>query len=174
MWLTCDPCSRSLAPPSAGGPEVPRLGFALAIAVGLVVARPAPGTAQGGQPCTISATGVAFGAYDVLASSPLDSTGSISYRCGSAQNVLISISQGASGTYSPRQMRNASEVLGYNLFLEAARTTIWGNGSGGTGVFATRAQAHRTETATVYGRITALQNAAIGLYTDTLVVTIVF
>jgi spore coat protein U domain-containing protein, fimbrial subunit CupE1/2/3/6 len=153
---------------------VARLGFALVIAVGLIVARPAPGSAQGGQPCTVSATGVAFGTYDVLASSSLDSTGSISYRCGSSQNVTISISQGSSATYSPREMRNATEVLAYNLFLEAARTTIWGNGSGGTGVFTARAQANRTETATVYGRIAPLQNAAIGLYTDTLVATIVF
>ena len=52
--------------------------------------------------CTLSATPVAFGAYDVFQAGPTDSTGTITYRCGTGDHdIRIAISAGTSGTFSP-------------------------------------------------------------------------
>lgn len=143
------------------------------IALGLVTAMSAPGEAQG-SPCSVSATGVAFGNYDVLNASPLDSTGSVTYQCNSLRIVRVDLSQGSSGSYNLRQMRRGAEILNYNLFLEAARTTIWGNGSGSTGRVTAIVFPGIPRTSTVYGRVLPLQNAVVGLYSDSLVVTVSF
>jgi spore coat protein U-like protein len=124
--------------------------------------------------CTVSATGVTFGAYDVLASTPTDSTGQIAVDCTSATAVSITLSQGLSGTFAARAMQKGADVLSYNLFLDAARSAIWGNGSGGTGQMDVRVKKNSPSIITVYGRIPPQQNAAVGTYNDAVVVTVIF
>jgi spore coat protein U-like protein len=135
--------------------------------------------------CTLGITGLAFGGYDPLAASALDSTATVTVTCGKTVavsegvNYTLTASTGAGGSYVNRAMFQASERLAYNLYRNSARTTIWGNGSGGsstmTGSFnlsigtPTRLRNH-----IVYGRIPPSQNAASGSYSDTLVVTLTF
>src|SRR5262249_38134389 len=67
-------------------------------------------TARVEAACTISATGVSFGTYDVFTSGADASTGTITYRCSaSVTNVQITISTGASPTYTPRTLVKGSE-----------------------------------------------------------------
>src|SRR5215471_7622213 len=81
--------------------------------------------------CTISATSVNFGNYNVFAGTPTDSTATITLNCkGNAANIVITLSKGAGPTYNPRTMLKGAETLDYNLFRDAARTSIWGDGSG--------------------------------------------
>jgi spore coat protein U-like protein len=150
-----------------------RVLISLAIVAGLVAAMPASGEAQAGS-CSVSATGVAFGNYDVFNATALDSSGSITYQCTTVRLLRIELSQGSSGNYALRQMRRGAEVLNYNLYLDAARTSIWGDGSGITDRLQTVVFAGVPRTSTVYGRVLPLQNAVVGLYTDTLVVTVDF
>ncbi len=132
--------------------------------------------------CTISATGVAFGTYNVFATSPGDSTGSIRFRCtgpgnssGNRISVTIGISRGASTTFTPRTMSGPVDALGYNVFRDAARTSIWGDGTAGTQVYAnTNVPRNTNVTVTMYGRVPAQQDVRAGTYTDTLTVTIDF
>ena len=50
--------------------------------------------------CTLSATAVAFGTYDVFQVGPSDSTGTITYRCGNSDHdIRIAISTGTSGNF---------------------------------------------------------------------------
>jgi spore coat protein U-like protein len=126
--------------------------------------------------CTISTTSVAFGNYNVFTTTPDDSNGTISYRCNSsAVNISISLSDGSSSTFSPRTLRKVGEVLSYNLYLNAARTQIWGNGTGGTSVY-TRANPPNNSNVnvTVYGRIPAQQDVSAGNYSDTVSAVINF
>jgi spore coat protein U-like protein len=75
----------------------------------------------------ISATSVNFGSYNVFNGSPTDSTGTVTYRCnGSAHNITVGLTQGASASFNQRQMQKGSESLTYNLFVDASRTNIWG------------------------------------------------
>ena len=124
--------------------------------------------------CTLSATSVTFGTYDVFQTSPSDSTGTITFRCGTSdKDIRITISAGSSSTFTLRTLRQSSENLGYNLFSDAARTQVWGDGTGGTWTyFLHNPQNNREMVLTVYGRISAGQDAAVGTYADTVVVTL--
>jgi spore coat protein U-like protein len=66
-----------------------------------------------------------------------------------------------------------AERLLYNLYLDAARTIVWGDGTGGsqTGPMVTTRGAGGTTTAYVFGRIPAGQDVAAGVYGDTIRVT---
>ena len=129
--------------------------------------------------CTISATGVAFGAYDPRAAGPDDGTGSIVLLCHpNTSSPSIALSSGGSGSFSMRRMVSGATQLNYNLYTSSSRTIVWGDGSGGTatvsppdgGVSAGR----RRFSADIFGRIPALQNARAGTYVDTVVVTVTF
>lgn len=123
--------------------------------------------------CTISTTPIAFGAYNVFSSAPVDSVGSLLFNCSGTNNVSIAISQGQSGTFQPRALRNGAESLYYNLFLDAARSTVWGNGSGGTQTYVTD-PGKDDVSVTIYGRIPPQQDVTFGAYGDSVTVTINF
>lgn len=146
---------------------------ALAAAVLLLVS----GSARG-QSCSVSVTsGVSFGAYDPLDTSPLDQTGSITYQCGVLflGTIRIDLSTGSSGTYAFRQMHKGGDELRYNLYLDATRTLIWGNGTSGSSRFGpVLPLLGSPQTLTIYGRIPARQASPIGVYTDTVTATINF
>lgn len=120
--------------------------------------------------CTLSVQGVAFGSYDVFSYQSVDSTGNISVTCDVATAYSISISPGT-GSYATRSMANGPHRLNYNLFTDATRTTVWGDGTSGSGVVAGNGTMANH---TVFGRIPARQNLHIGAYSDNLTVTLTF
>jgi len=131
------------------------------------------------QACTISASGVAFGAYDPRAVGADNGTGPISLACPTGSNsVIIALSTGTSGTYTNRTMRDGGDILNYQLYRDAARTQVWGNGTAGTFTQTLSGGSvgggTRNYSTTVYGRITALQNVPAGAYLDTITVTVTF
>jgi spore coat protein U-like protein len=128
------------------------------------------------QACTISATSVNFGSYNVFNGSPTDSTGTVTYRCnGSAHNITIGLTQGASASFNQRQMQKGSESLTYNLFVDASRTNIWGDGTSGTSVYSLANPPNNTNVnLTVYGRVTAGQDVSAGSFSDTVTAVINF
>src|SRR5687768_6144872 len=146
----------------------------LAVAIALLcqdVAR-----AQGGNACTISATGVSFGTYDVFGASPVDSTGSVTFACGAAvRNITVTLSAGQGGSFSPRTLVKGIESLSYNLYTDAARTAVWGNGTGGTQTYSNADPPNVTNVVlTIYGRIPASQDVSAGPYGDTVTATVNF
>jgi spore coat protein U-like protein len=126
--------------------------------------------------CTISSTGVSFGTYDVFAPAPTDSTGSVVYDCDpSDKNIRITLSTGSSGTFLPRELTNGLDQLAYNLFDNAALTSIWGDGTGGSNFyFIKNPHPQKPVALTIYGRLPPLQDVAAGAYTDSVVVTVDF
>lgn len=125
--------------------------------------------------CTISATGVAYGGYDVLSSSPVDSTGSITYDCqaGSA-NVTITLSKGNATTYA-RELVSGAATLGHNLYLDAAHTQVWGDGTEATEYHIDADPPDGTPVSvTIYGRVPARQDVPAGAYADSVVATVNF
>ena len=147
-----------------------RMKWMLAALVGASVLAGAPAEAA---KCTISATPIAFGAYNVFNTAPVDSVGSLLFNCTGAKNVSIEISQGQSGTFQPRALRQGGESLYYNLFLDPSRSIVWGNGSGGTQTYVTD-PGKEDVTVTIYGRIPPQQDISHGTYGDSVVVTINF
>jgi spore coat protein U-like protein len=141
---------------------------AMAFAIALL----SSGTARAA--CSLTVGGIAFGVYDVYQVAPTDSTGTITYRCGNTdKDIRISISRGSSPTFAPRELRSGSEMLAYNLFLDAAFTQIWGDGTGGTGTYFIHNPRNNVDIdLTVFSRLPPGQDVAPGGYSDTVVVTL--
>ena len=124
--------------------------------------------------CTISSSGLEFGVYDPLDPSPLDGTGGITYTCGTHIIVTIVITSGASASLD-RAMTGGADRLAYNLYLDSARTKVWGDGALGTSVYVDLNPPKDAAVGVpVYGRIPARQSVAEGRYTDNLEVLMVF
>lgn len=130
--------------------------------------------------CSISTTALAFGVYDFVTTNntvPLDATGTVTITCTQDAAVTITLGQGlnadtGSTAAAPlRRVSDGTDFLSYNLYSNAARTSIWGDDATvdveavGTG----EADPH-----TVYGRIPGGQNVPSGTYVDTVVATVTF
>lgn len=127
--------------------------------------------------CTISTTAVNFGTYNVFSASPDNATGQVTYRCTAPRPPLVTIQldKGGAPTFNPREMRMGSEILNYNLYRDAARTTIWGDGTGGSQTY-TRSNppVNQNINVNVFGRIPAGQDVSAGSYSATVTATIFF
>lgn len=120
-------------------------------------------------------TGVNFGEYDVFAAGPNNNgVGTLSIHCqgGGGPTFVVSLSAGQSHGYTSRQMRSGGNWLNYNLYTSAARTVVWGDGTGGSG---TKSVAMNADvTLSVFGQIPAGQDAAVGTYIDSITTTVNF
>jgi spore coat protein U-like protein len=145
---------------------------ALPAAIGIVLLYGAPVEAA----CTVRIDAViAFGTYSIFSPTPLDTAGQFDVRCtGGDQNATlhISLSAGLTGTYAGRRLTSGAEFLVYNLYRDAARTIIWGDGTAGTQVFIGPADGPRRQYFDVFGRIPPLQDAAVGTYSDAVRITV--
>jgi len=130
--------------------------------------------------CTVSASGVAFGIYDPTVAIATFSSATIGVNCvvsgATGHNpVTIAFDTGSSGTFTSRTMLNGTDVLNYNLYIDAAYTLVWGDGSG---LSLTHTQfvtpGKPSFSATVYGMIPALQTPGSGTFSDTITVTVSF
>ena len=129
-------------------------------------------TARAEADCAINTTSVAFGTYDVFSATPRDANGTVQINCTPRENIQVTLSRGSSSVFNPRTLRSGTNILNYNLFRDAARTQIWGDGTAGT--FLATGNNVRNTTLTVFGRVPASQDATIGNYTDTIVATVIF
>lgn len=162
-----------------GTPHRPARAF-LALLAGTLLA-PAAHAALFGLTCTASATAVTFGTYSPLAPTPLKSTGTVTVSCSAifpgTAPVTVQLGPGASGSFAARHLVSGAGVLGYNLYLDAAASQIWGDGTGGSltgslNVAITNFFGAGKSSATIYGLMPALQDVAPGSYSDTITVTI--
>jgi spore coat protein U-like protein len=141
--------------------------------------------AWGALDCTVTTPGVAFGNYDATLPGPTDITGNLTVTCTRAildpwtVSYSLTLSRGSSGSYSPRQMASGPSRLDYNLYRDAARSQVWGDGTASTAVVNATMnfnffQFSKSATHTTYGRVPAGQGSNAGSYTDNIVVTITF
>ena len=151
---------------------------ALVLAVGLLA-----NAGARAEVCTVGTTAVAFGIYDPLAVAPLDTTGNVAVTCTSVGDSRVrydvELSTGQAGSYNPRAMTNGVSQMTYNLYTNAARSKIWGNGSGGTHDIKANYKllpigSTQTDNYTVYGRVFPGQSVTVGSYLDTIIVTVTF
>jgi len=135
------------------------------------------GSAAAEAACSISTTPVNFGSYDVFTPTADDGTGQVTYRCTGPRPPIITIQldKGGSPSFTPRQMRQGGEALDYNLYLDSTRSTIWGDGTGGTQVYSqVQPQLGQSINLSVFGRIPAGQDVSAGTYSATVTATIFF
>jgi spore coat protein U-like protein len=139
----------------------------------------APAPARAIDWCDVRTVPLNFGQYDAGTSSPVDTVSNMRVLCldfaGTRGTWVATIDGGNSGDPLSRFLSSGPNQLDYNLYVDAARTQIWGDGNGGTSVFS------RTVTSffdrvfvPIYGRIPASQTPAPGSYGDSPLVTIIF
>lgn len=127
--------------------------------------------------CNFAAGDINFGTYDLLASQPTVTSGSITVICNPAKPrlVQVALSTGQSGTFASRQMSaGPGERLLYNIFTDSSFTTIFGDGNGGSRSLTNSLVKNVPWVITYYGRIPASQDVAAGLYNDRLVLSVDF
>jgi len=120
--------------------------------------------------CTVSTSGIAFGGYDPFVAQAVDSVANVSVSCDETASYSIALSTG-SGTYEQRVMTSGLHQLLYNLYTDATLSTVWGDGTGHSAMVG---DTQLVATHTVYGRIPARQNPHVGVYGDTIVITLTF
>ncbi len=108
-----------------------------------------------------------------------DALTTLAWRCSAGVNTVITIGPGGSADQTARELDDAGTPLSYNLYVDPARTNVWGDGSGGTNTspaVGTGMAVANIGTTDVYGRIplAAAEAAAPGTYTDQVLVTVVF
>lgn len=131
------------------------------------------------ESCTVAALPVAFGSYNPLGVSAVDSSGQITVTCTAvlsiAVNYTIGLSPGLSGSYAARQLAFGSARLNYNLYTNSSRAQVWGNGTAGTAQISDGYSLGLllvVRNYPVYARLPAAQNVPAGVYADTITVTV--
>ena len=125
--------------------------------------------------CTASGTSLNFGgSIDPLRTSgAIDATAALNVTCTNTTPYSIGLSAGtnaSAGNTAARAMKNGGYALAYQLYLDAARSKVWGEDSNGyTGVGTGSGQ-----NLTIYGRLPSLAGAVPGNYSDTVTVTITY
>lgn len=113
-----------------------------------------------------------FGTHPLLLSA-IDQqvTMNFTLQCASGVNASILMDGGGSGNVGARRMTRSggSETIGYQLYINSGRTTIWDNTIG-------LAVAGNGQSASypVFGRVGTQGNPVSGVYSDTVHVTINF
>jgi spore coat protein U-like protein len=120
--------------------------------------------------CTFGMVSVVFGNYETLTNTSLDGTGSITVTCDTTDSYTVALSSGH-GTLLDRQMQVGSSVLHYNLYSDALRSVIWGDGTSGTSLVSGSAA---STAYSIYGLIPGGQKIPAGTYADTITITLSF
>lgn len=125
--------------------------------------------------CTVAGNTLNFGnAINPVAGAPVDATTTLSVECTATTGFTVALNAGANAgggnQVNSRVLRSGANALPYQLYLNAARTSVWGDGVGssvysGTGT-------GQTQVLTVYGRLPSLTGVSPGVYTDTVTITV--
>ena len=133
-------------------------------------------TEASAQNCRIAAVPLNFGSYLPNDPGPLDVSGSVDVDCrGVRGTFVITIGAGSSNDFGQRLLQSGTDALAYNIYLDAARSRVWGDATAGTSVFSLfRPSGRLRQSFPVYGRLFAGQDVDPGTYSDNLLVTIIF
>jgi len=126
--------------------------------------------------CNVSATTLNFGTYDPTSATALTGTSTVSVFCtaGTPYTSALNVGSGG-GSFVTRTIANGGNVLNYNLFRDAARSQVWGDGSSSTfTVSGTGSGLLTANNLTVYGEIPIAQDKPPGTYTSTITVTVAY
>jgi spore coat protein U-like protein len=136
--------------------------------------------ALGASTCSITVLPtLGFPNYDVFAGGPTLTSGIARIRCtgsGSLPSFTVGMGQSAtSGSISGRQMsqQGAGNTgrLNYNIYKDGGYSSLWGDGTGGTTPLVVTNPSGTTQVP-IYGKIDPGQDAPVGNYKDTVVMSV--
>lgn len=118
----------------------------------------------------VNPTNVVFGNYSVFGSGSVNTTSTYEVRCTPNTEGILTLTTGANATtYFPRYMANGGSQIAYNLYDDAARSTVLGDGTGGTTthILFNGTPQQKDFTDTIYASAPQGANVPPGTYTDT-------
>ena len=144
------------------------------IAVALVAA----GNAFGAASCswTTVPANINFGSYSVFGPQ-LTANSAFAINCVPPASATLTLSRGGSTTYSRIVSKSTAPTgtLSYNLYTDAAGSTVWGDGTSGTQYLTfTGTPGNKDFAGSIYGILpaTVLNDGPPGTYTDTIQATL--
>lgn len=122
--------------------------------------------------CTVNTTSVQFGSYDVFLAAPTQTTGTVSVSCTPTTPFTIALNGGLHGTPSQRALLKAgsNETLLYNLYTNPSYSIVWGDGTASTATVAGTS----SSPIQIYGMVAGQQDVSVGIYTDSVTVTVTY
>ena len=128
--------------------------------------------------CNVSGSTLAFGsAINPIGAGPVNGTSTLTIECTATTAYTVALSAGSNAgvaaNFSARRMVNGAYTLGYQLYVDAARTAVWGNSTGGSTVYSGTGTGG-IQSVTIYGQVPSLTGAVPGAYTDTVTVTVTY
>lgn len=130
--------------------------------------------------CTIqSLPTIGFPNYDVFVGAPTVTSGIATIHCtgsGSLPSFTVGIGQSAtSSSISGRQMAQqgvgSTGRLNYNIYKDGGYSNLWGDGTAGTTPLVVSTSGPNTQVP-VYGKIDPGQDAPVGNYKDTVIMSV--
>lgn len=125
--------------------------------------------------CTVGTSTLDFGSISNtdIQSGNVDATGTVTVTCtsGTGYTVKLGVGAGTGATFASRKMTSGANLLNYSIYDAAARTTVWGDGTGATATV-TGTGSGSEQSITGYGRIFSGQTPIAATYTDTVSVTV--
>ena len=118
--------------------------------------------------CTVSAVNLTFPADDPV-NTQNDGSTTVTVNCTKNTTYTVGLTAGttAGATIAQRLMASGTDLMNYNLYTDAARSSVWGN-TAGSWVSGTGAGMGTPQALTVYGRVAGGQtNLAAATYTET-------
>lgn len=125
--------------------------------------------------CSLNGGALAFGTYNPGFIAAVDVMGSVALTCSGKQQVQLSMSvgngEGASYAGGRIMTSGAGGKLRYNLYTDASRTLVLGDGTNGSALLTISVE--KSFSQTLWGRIPPGQLAVEpGSYGDTLIATV--
>lgn len=123
--------------------------------------------------CNISVASVSFGRYE--RANTTTGTGTVTVDCtlisGTGEEGVpyqIALSPDPSGSFGARHLAtDTGDILEYNLYTDSGYTTVWGDGSAGTGLISGLLSGPSVNlNIPIFGRIPAGQNTRKGTFVD--------
>lgn len=126
--------------------------------------------------CSVSADALNFGStVQTPITSAVDATSTVTATCSVNTPYYVALDAGTGQGATTRLRRMSGNVgsVDYGIFVDAGRTTPWGDGANGT-VKRAATGTGQAQSLTVYGRIPSGQSPQAGTYTDQVTVTVLF
>lgn len=133
--------------------------------------------------CEITSSGIAdldFGKHGFSATNVIGAT-DLRVTCTKGSPYSIALNAGSNpetpGDVTTRRMigvdtANTADFVAYNLYQDASRSTVWGDGTSGTAL-SSQTGTGAEVTHTIYGRVPTT-NHTVGNYLDTVTATVTF
>lgn len=128
--------------------------------------------------CTINATNLDFGNVSAATgalSTNVDAASQITITCtpNAAYSIMLNAGDVTGSTIADRKMSNGAQQLSYQLYSDAARSQLWGDGSAGSSAVGGTGNG-TSQTLPVYGRIPPQTLPPVGNYLSNVTATITY